>query len=251
MAQIEVAGVDVQEYEPYSDLDPTKQQENLAYVNEQLWDLMRQAGFILNDGQMGETEQEAFQTLWTKQDDLINQQSTYLDDVKSTFNAKASDLPSFSLDELLNEYGGSVARTIVGYFFGAVAGTIAEFAVIVAGKAIEILGNLYTSGGELCDKMKAENEALIYLPFSKENYQIRSRIISQHDSSINNLLIHVFHSESQINEGFWASPGGESSVWQEISDTLKRIEARENIVQCPVTGCHIYTKELVWSTPEY
>jgi hypothetical protein len=39
--------------------------------------------------------------------------------------------------------------------------------------------------------------------------------------------------------------GGGTGYMQEISDTLKLIQAEDNIVQCPHTGNCLYTKSLV------
>lgn len=252
MALIDVSTITVPSHTEYSATDPTKQQENLAYINEQLWEMMKQAGFVLTDNQMDQAEKDAFQTLWDKQNDLIQQQSDYLDDVKDTFNAKADSLPSgFSVEDLIAEYGGSVAYVIVSYFFGTTAGSIAKFAVEVIGLGIDILEKLYTAGGGYCDTMKEENDALLNLPFSKENYQIRSQIMTQHSHAIDNLLSHIMHAEEQVSEGFRTVPSSqESEVLQEISETLKQIEAHENIIN--LDGVDIWTESGVinWGPPE-
>lgn len=244
MAIIDVSEVDVPLYDEYSDTDPTKQQENLAYINEQLWDLMRQAGFVLSDNQMDTDEKNAFQQLWNAQDNLINQQSDYCDEVSATFEANRENLPenpdSF-IEDLLWEFGEWLANVIVTYFFGPGWGEVAEIAVMILGAVIRTLDSLYTEGSELCDKIKAENAALLNIPFSKENYQIRSQVLLQHDNALRTLLTHVLALESQLQTGTVPQPSQVGSS-DDLVQAVRDLQYNDEIIDFGAARLHLKSK---------
>lgn len=250
MATVDTSTLDVPAYTTYSDLDPTKQQENLAYINEQLWDFMKLAGFVLSDGQMDSAEQDAFQSLWNAQNDLIQQQSDYCDEVKATFEANREllpDNPDAFIADLLWEFGEWIVGRIVTFFFGPFWGEAAEIGVYLLGALIRTLDTLYTEGGELCDKIKAENNALLNLPFSKENYQIRSQVISQHDGTLQTLLTHVLALEGQLQQGTIPQPAqipGESggTVSEELIQAVKDLQYNDEIIDFGAARLHLKGK---------
>lgn len=193
--------------------------------------------------------------MWEAQGKLIARQSAYLDAVKKEVSTKWEDLPSKLKDRTIKEaaveeFVKFLAGATATYFFGPMAGEIAKSGITLIAVAIRLLKALYNECEALCDAMKSENSALLTLERSLENYQMRSTLITQHDVTIQNLLSQIEQTERRIiSETSPAVPQGNeehaSAILTEMSETLKMIQAEDNIVMCPHTGDCLYTKSLV------
>ena len=98
----------------------------------------------------------------------------------------------------IEEFIEWIAGRIVAYFWGPTAGEIAEFAVALSCLAIKLLNALLQESIEICSALIQENDALLTLTNSRENYLLRSQIIIQHDNCIANLLNSVTMTEDQL-----------------------------------------------------
>jgi hypothetical protein len=188
------------------------------------------------------SETETFSDdLWKAQQNLIEKQSDYLAHLSKELATKWEDIPAKLKDRtvkdtMLEEFLKWAAGKIAEYFWGAIGKEIATLSVALVAIAIRLLKALYSDGQALCDAMQAENDALSKLEQSRENYELRSKIVTQHDITINNLLTEIHDAERHVSE---------SLELKDISETLKMIQAEDNIVQCPTTGKCISTRSLV------
>lgn len=198
--------------------------------------------------------------LWAAQDNLLKRQSAYIGEIKKELATKWEDLPSKlkerSVKEAaVEEFVKWLAGVAATYFIGPVAGELAKAGVTLLAVAMRLLKALYTEGEALCDALVKENDALLTFERSLENYQIRSTFITQHDHTLHNLMMKIADAERVIYSE--TSPSGDTGmsnnphaseirdVLVSMDDTLKLIQAEDNIVQCPHTGDCLYTKSLV------
>lgn len=178
--------------------------------------------------------------LWAAQNKVLGRQNDYLAKIAQELAVKWEEVPNklrdrtvkeTMLENLLKWLAGKIAE----YFWGEIGKEIAELGVVLIAAAIRVLRALYSEGEALCKAMIEENNALQGLERSRENYELRSTIISQHDRSIQNVLTKIDEAEKQVYM---------SLELKEINETLKMIQAEDNIVECPMTGHCIYTKSL-------
>lgn len=189
---------------------------------------------ISEDSKIGET-------LWKAQNTFLNRQADYLESLANELAAKWEDVPAKLKDRTVKEtmiekFLQWLAGNVAEYFWGEVAGDLAELGIALIAAAIRLLRALYSEGEALCKAMKAENSALHSLEMSRENYALRSTIISQHDRTVQNLLTKIDDAEKQVYQ---------SIELKEINETLKMMQAEEHVIECPLTGHCIYAKTLV------
>lgn len=197
----------------------TKNTEILSIIVAKLIGQMAEAGMLLDDGQLPQTQ---LNTIWAKQDEVIIQQIAYLEDIGRFFQQKHDHLPQQSnwLQEALKSIAGYFASRAViaatAEYLGPFAEVAGEVAACGVAYAIDALSKTTTKGILLCDAMMAENNALLALAASRKNYELRSMIISQHDRTVSNLLAHVAVLESRIeNQSF-----GNDEEWQDWIDAM-------------------------------
>ena len=140
-------------------------------------------------------------SLWEAQAVVIQQQSAFIKKIQEDFKKKYDETPT--MDELtqttfIEEFIEWVAGRIVSYFWGPTAGEIAEFVVALSCLAIKLLNALLQESIEICNALVKENDALLTLEKSREDYLLRSQIISQHDNCIANILSSIATTEEQI-----------------------------------------------------
>lgn len=180
------------------------------------------------------------ETLWTAQNNLIQQQSAYLSDIKETFTQKRDemgdsfDMKGFTESDTFKALVGAAVKKIIDLITDVIPGvvddvivdTIASYAPRAIGWGLVWLKKHYTAGAVLCERMKEENGELLNLSASLEAYRLRSQIISQHDMTIQSLLSHVAQVESQLAEDMNA-------------DATTKADNAEPAIQCPHTGDYI------------
>lgn len=179
--------------------------------------------------------------LWTAQTALITRQSGYLKHVKRECATRWDDLPAKLKDRtikesMIEEFLAWLAGKIVGYFQGPAAEEIAQECVSLVAMAIRFVQLLYTAGEALCDAMIQENTALQSLEQSRENYDLRSKILTQHDLALHNLVTEISEVERVIDN---------SDVTEQLkrmNETMELTQSEEHIVQCPYTCAEISTK---------
>jgi len=181
------------------------------------------------------------EALWKAQNTMLKRQNDYLDKLSKELATKWEDVPDKLTDRTVKEsmietllkwLAGKVAE----HFWGELGKDIAELSVTLIAGAIRVLRALYSEGEALCKAMIAENTALLSLEQSRENFELRSMFVTQHDRSIQNLQGKIDDAERHVYN---------SLEIKEINETLKMIQAEDNIVECPISGHCIYTKSLV------
>ena len=146
-------------------------------------------------------EEELPDALWEAQAVVIQQQSAFVKKIQEDFKKKFDETPT--MDEItqttfIEEFIEWVAGRVVSYFWGPTAGEIAEFAVALSCLAIKLLNALLQESIEICNALVKENDALLTLTKSRDDYILRSQIISQHDNCIANILTSITTTESQL-----------------------------------------------------
>lgn len=205
--------------------------------------------------------------VWEAQSLLIAQQSAYIEQVKRYFNARWQDIsiiPKNLIGDLLTdilEWAAARIGEAVEKVRGMMWGKLAEIGTTMLGKYLIYVTLFYTEGASLCDSIKKENTELLTLPLSRDNYQLRSQVLAQHEASVGNLLLHISTIEQKIanemdvslpiddiNIGSGGTPTTTTTTteipWEEVVAALHDIAMSEPVVKCPHTGECIYTKSL-------
>lgn len=207
--------------------------------------------------------------VWEAQALLIAQQSAYIEQVKRYFNERWQDISLIPKDLIGNfltkimEWTAGFVGETVEKKYGWICGKLTEVGVTLLGKYLIYITLFYTEGASLCDTIKKENTVLLTMPASRDNYLLRSQVITQHDNSIQNLLLHISTIEQHIDEGLRNQPifddinyglddiniGGDTPTttaipWEDVVAALHDIAMSEPVVRCPHTGECIYTKSL-------
>lgn len=152
--------------------------------------------------------------LWTAQNNLITQQSAYLDDIKDTFTTIREELNvgftmkqftesnafKFVSDLAVKKLTDWITDAWPGLADDAILDTISTYAPKAMGWGLVWLHKQLLAGGLLCERMKEENTQLLILPQSFDGYKLRSDIISQHDLTIQSLLSQVALVETQLKD---------------------------------------------------
>lgn len=205
--------------------------------------------------------------VWEAQSLLIAQQSAYIEQVKRYFNERWQDIsiiPKNLIGDLLTdilEWAAVRIGEAVEKVRGMMWGKLAEIGTTMLGKYLIYVTLFYTEGASLCDSIKKENTELLTLPLSRDNYQLRSQVLAQHEASVGNLLLHISTIEQKIanemdvslpiddiNIGSGGTPTTTTTTteipWEEVVAALHDIAMSEPVVKCPHTGECIYTKSL-------
>lgn len=187
--------------------------------------------------------------LWEAQTTLLNRQIDYLKNVQREMQTKWEDIPSKLKERtvketLLEEFAAWLAEKVATYFWGPTAGQLARMGVALIATAVRLLRTLYNEADALCGAMMAECEALKLIEQSRENYELRSAVYTQHDVTISNLLRDITTTE-RIIETHTSGSEDLNEQMTRLNETMELIQAEDNIVQCPHSGDCLYTKSLV------
>lgn len=181
--------------------------------------------------------------IWTAQNNLIEQQNVYLDDVKATFADKRQhlkvgfDMSDFVNSEFFKDFSQAIVAKLVDWITDVIPGwkddvildTIAAYGSRAIGLGLIWLNKQFLAGSQLCERIKEENLQLLKVSATFDLYRLRSDIISQHDNTIQSLLSQIALVETQLMKDMaGSSQAGESSS--------------EPVIQCPHTGDFIYTR---------
>jgi len=149
-------------------------------------------------------------TLWNAQNGTIEEQSAYLQDLKSEFQDKKDRLPEKTetqsvLDTLWSTlFAEGIEETIylligrlLRYIFtmGDPSSKIIAFLSVIGLLAIKKLWSQYTKGIDICDQYIAENDELLTIPMTEYTYELRLKIINSHNQHIANLLTDIQETE--------------------------------------------------------
>lgn len=178
--------------------------------------------------------------LWQAQSEVITQQSSYLDDIRSTFISKREnlgvgfDIQEFTESSIFKWLADVAVKKIVdlvtdfipGVADDVIVDTIATYAPKAIGWGLVWLHKQFLAGAALCERMQAENSQLLELKASIDMYRLRSDIISQHDLTIQSLLAQVAQVEAQI--------------MKDVTSETSADKESEPAIVCPHTGDFIF-----------
>lgn len=183
--------------------------------------------------------------LWIAQNAIIQEQSNYLSVLKQEFQEKRDKLPeradtqSFlgTLWQAFFEQGieETFYTLIVGllrYIFtmGDAATKVVAFLSIVALIAIKDLIDQCIKGEAICDRYVDENAQLLGLTQSEYAYELRLKIIKNHNDHIANLLADIHKLEDTANQQNSQNSGEMAELVQAVKDltmTGYEIEAED------------------------
>ena len=185
--------------------------------------------------------------LWTAQENVIKRQNAYLKDIQTTYAEKRQDLPGFSMRDFTQS---EVFKWLVDWALTLIPTdidkviyeAIQKHANKVIGWALIWLQKAYYAGSMLCAAMADENAYLLRMTKSPEAYDLRSRIISQHDRSIQSLLEQVALAESQSAQTMTAD---------EERKLLMKEAFSERVFECPYSGLCLGEKNGVADVSEF
>lgn len=186
---------------------------------------------------------EIAQALWDAQNELIQAESDYCKEIEDLFNRKKDALPQETnfaqtfLEELLEGVGGLIVGILVTLWtknkkIGQVAAFVAEMAI---GLAIEYLKKLYTEGKDLCEKIRAENEALLNLEQGRGNYTLRRETMKLHTEMLENLLAHIAQMESLLEQAT-------NTNSRDLIEAVQDLKYNDEVVDFGSTRLHLKGK---------
>lgn len=178
--------------------------------------------------------------LWKSQQNLLEQQNAYLDDVKNTFAEKREtlkvgfDIKAFVSSDVFKVVSESIVSRLVDWITDLIPGiqddlifdTVAKYTPRAIGLGMIWLNKQFMAGAVLCERMKEENLQLLKAPQTFDMYRMRSDIISQHDISMQSLLTQIALVETQM--------------MQDISGQAQGETDSEPAIRCPHTGDFIF-----------
>ncbi len=165
-------------------------------------------------GAIGDVSSSIPETVWLAQNAVLDNQNAFLDDLATQYEDRKNKLPETSTDEILKEVlefvvGEGAAWLlakwmtkipIVGEVLEGYIDDIAGFVVSLGFIAYDWLKSMYSAGTQFCNKIADENHALLALEQTRQNYELRSQIIVQHEHSIQNMILIVNATEKQAQE---------------------------------------------------
>ena len=247
MAMLDLTTLSVPTPAVYDEDFPTKEQENLAYVNLQIWEKAQANGYILDDGQITAEEQSTWEAMWTAQNSILEKQSAYVDEVKDLFSKKQKELPQEDsilddllddLKELLIDWSITKLLTVLGITAGGWATAIAMGVRLTIGYLFKEFKKILIEGQIHLNAIKSENTAITELTMTRQNYQLRSQIITQHDIAIGNLITHVNALESRVQQTIVETD------WKEMSENLKNTSEKIEELQGKVEDLQYNDEEI-------
>lgn len=153
--------------------------------------------------------------LWEGQNKLIAAESTYALNLETLFKQQQVAMPKSPTlaNDVVNEVGEALEEWLSDFFGGLVigvtgaVGTGLEWPVFwVAKFAAEVgisfcwdkLKLLFTKGVDLCQAIKAENDAMLTLEVSLENYTLRKDNLRIHTEMLENVITQIATMEEML-----------------------------------------------------
>lgn len=180
------------------------------------------------------------EALWLGQNKLIEAESTYSLSLETLFKQQQVAMPKEPtiIGEVLQEFG-SMAEELLAWTFGGFVtgitgtlGTPLEQPVFVLSRwAAEIgisycwgkLGLLFTKGIDLCQAIKAENDAMLSLEVSLENYTLRKQNLQLHTEMLENVVNQIATMEEMLDRNIQKST--------DMKGVIKALKPVDNLTQ--------------------
>jgi hypothetical protein len=181
------------------------------------------------------------EALWTGQNRIISAESTYALNLETLFKQQQQAMPKDDgslMSEVMNEIGSAIegavsvifGEFVSGYVAAASGGFIPALPVkIIADYAAQIgisycwdkLKLLFVKGVELCQAVKAENDAMLSLEVSLENYTLRKQNLQLHTEMLENVITQVATMEEMLDRNIQKST--------DMKGVVKALKPAENL----------------------
>lgn len=191
--------------------------------------------------QPGEELDPSLTSLWNAQNDVIVEQNERLDIIYEDLEAKREKLENYNID-----YGEIVLETLLEEGIEAIlkllripkwikdrveklkeiqkAGGplsilvtfLIDSAINLTPKTIRYIIKLYRRARSAIGAIKAENNGLLALPKSWDNYHLRLSVLMHHEEAIENLLKEIIEHENILTQT--------SNDWSDLTAILEKIE---------------------------
>jgi hypothetical protein len=149
--------------------------------------------------------------LWNSQNDVIYEQQERLDLIYEDLEAKRETLEGYQLDwgevalqSLLDSGLGFVLKKFLLLKEGGITSPWLDFFIDTIANfipnAIQYLIKLYRRARSAIGAIKAENEAILRLPKSWDNYNRRLEVLVHHEQAIENLLKEILDHQKPIDD---------------------------------------------------
>lgn len=244
----------------YDSQNPTKYTEQLSHYLLTKYKAMAEAKMVLDDGQVDPESEEGMvvESIWNAQSELIKQQQERFRKIENLLKEKKEALPEDNaitalVDSFIESAVESFTAWIVAKLAASAVGSMAGGVVIpLTVVAIATLRETYFNGETLVKGIINMMESLVGggLPKTKENYEMRSRLIDQNEKQLANYLNEMVQIEQAVRGGGNTTQSALSGdVFEEMNEHLERIALAEKMVLCPHTGQCISGKSLHKLTP--
>lgn len=175
-----------------------------------LYEIFQGLGFTSYDETTPETpissDSDLADLIWQGQNEKLEAENDYCDQLQKQFKQKQQTISKKRdaildiVENMVEELAGKGVSVIVtglteNPVAGAIAGLVTE---MVVEWTWDYLANLLTRGNELLDGIKAENELLLQLEKSRENYEYREQVLARHREDIKLVLEQISSAEQNI-----------------------------------------------------
>lgn len=144
--------------------------------------------------------------IWQGQNEKLEHENEYCDQLQKLFKKKEQRIDGLweklfdQFEQAISEWLSKLVGAWVGYQTGSVElGWLTVFISEIGIEwGIEALRSLLTRGNQLLDGIKAENEKLLLIEKSRENYEYREQVLARHREDIKIILEQIRMAEKQV-----------------------------------------------------
>ncbi|MGD9125755.1 MAG: hypothetical protein PVH19_00115 [Planctomycetia bacterium] len=180
-------------------------------VDPGLYEIFQGIGAADTVGTLTETpisnDAELADAIWQGQNEKLEHESAYCDQLQKHFEKKQQRIEGVwdKVLDVIEEFVGNwlakiIGAIVLGFTEGnAVIAAVASFLTEVTVEwGFEALLSLLRRGNELLEGIKAENEKLLQLEKSRENYEYREQALARHREDIKIILEQIRMAEKQV-----------------------------------------------------
>jgi hypothetical protein len=152
------------------------------------------------------SDAELAEGIWQGQNEKLEAENDYCDQLQTLFKKKQERIDGVVdkvmdvIEAFIGSWLSNLVATWVGFYTESLtlAGLAGFFTEIGAGWGFDFLRSLLTRGNELLDGIKAENEKLLQIEKSRENYEYREQVLARHREDIKIILEQIRMAEKSI-----------------------------------------------------
>lgn len=180
--------------------------------------------------QPGEELDQTLTSLWNAQNDVITEQNERLDMIYEDLEAKREKLENYTFDwgeiflkSFLESGWNYILEKYISKWKDAIIPDWAEFlidwAIDLVPRTIQFLIKKYRQAKSQVGAIKRENNGLLVLPKSWDNYKLRLDVLIHHEEAIENLLQEIVEHEQDLDK-MTGNLNSLTTVLEKIETTL-------------------------------